>query len=406
MITVEELKLLLSDHESDRVERTESTNNTDKFSEAVCAFANDLPGHGQPGYLIIGARNDGSLAGINITDQLLTKLGGLRSDGNILPPPKIHPYKIEIEGKELAIVEVHPADLPPVRYKGRAWIRIGPRKGVASEQEERALTEKRISNARSFDALPESAATLDELSLALFATYRQEAISSDVIEANHRSIEDQLASLRFYDTKHHCATNAGLLLFGKNPRFFIPGAYIQYLKIAGAQLSDDIEDQAEISGDLLSVLRELDIRIKTLLHTTLMSKSVESILKEKTLYDYPERAIRELVMNAIMHRDYQSNAPIKLYWFSDRIEIHSPGGLYGVATMRPSMNATDYENPINNSDYRNPVIAEAMKTLEYVNRYGYGIIRAQASLRENGNPPAELSCNDKAFLAIIRKRSE
>lgn len=403
MITPDELRLLLSDLESDRVERTESTTNTDKFSEAVCAFANDLPGHGQPGYLIIGARNDGSLAGIHITDQLLTKLGGLRSDGNILPPPKIHPYKMEIEGKELAIVQVHPADLPPVRYKGRTWIRIGPRKGVASEQEERALTEKRISNARSFDALPESTANLDELSLALFATYRQEAVSSEIIAANHRSIEEQLASLRFYDTRHHCATNAGVLLFGKNPRFFIPGAYIQYLKVAGAQLSDDIEDQAEISGDLLSVLRELDIRIRTLLHTTLTSTSV---LREKTVYDYPDKAVRELLMNAVMHRDYQSHAPIKFYWFADHIEIHSPGGLYGVATLHQTTSPTDYENPISNSDYRNPVIAEAMKTLEYVNRYGYGIIRAQASLKENGNPPAELSCNDKAFLAVIRKRLE
>ncbi len=89
MINKEQLLDLLADLESDRVERTISVNNTDKFGMAVCAFANDLPAHHQPGYLIIGANDDGSLSGLKVTDELLKNLGGLRSDGLILPQPLI-----------------------------------------------------------------------------------------------------------------------------------------------------------------------------------------------------------------------------------------------------------------------------------------------------------------------------
>ena len=72
-------------------------------------------------------------------------------------------------------------------------------------------------------------------------------------------------------------------------------------------------------------------------------------------------------MNAVMHRSYESNSPIYIYEFSNRIEIINPGGLYG------DVNAANFPNA---SDYRNVVIAESMKRLGYVNRFNYGITRA------------------------------
>jgi ATP-dependent DNA helicase RecG len=394
MIDAETLKHLLTDMESDRVERTSSFTKEDKMSEAICAFANDLPNNKLPGYLIVGVHDNGTLAGVPVSDQLLKNLAGIRANGNIQPLPQMTVKKFSFEGGDVAVVEVFPSSFPPVRFRGRVCVRVGPRKAYASEQEERTLIERRIASARTFDSSPAQEASLDDLSLALFATYRQQVIAADIIEANHRNIENQLASLRFYDTKKHCPTHAGVLLFGKNPRYYLPGAYIQFLKINGHFLTDEISNQAEISGDLLSVLRELD----TLSHvniTTVLEK--QTLLTEKAHPDYPERALRELLMNAVMHRDYQSNAPIKFYWFNDRIEIHSPGGPYGIVTL-DTMETT--------SDYRNPVIAEMMQALGYVNRYGYGIQQAQASLKANGNPPAEFTGNGNFVLAVIKKRPE
>ena len=98
-----------------------------------------------------------------------------------------------------------------------------------------------------------------------------------------------------------------------------------------------------------------------------------------------------------MHRTYESNAPVHLYWFTDRIEIQSPGGLYGMASP---------ENFPTRTDYRNPVIAEAMATLGYVNRFGRGVIRAQEALSQNGNPPPAFELADPAnVLAIIPSKT-
>jgi ATP-dependent DNA helicase RecG len=393
MLTEEQLMGFLSDMESDRIERTESVNNTDKFCQAICAFANDLPNHRAPGYLLVGIKDNGSLSGLSVTDQLLQNLGAIRSDGNVLPQPVMSVARFKLQGGDVAVVEVYPSDLPPVRYSGRVYIRVGSRKAIASEQEERVLMERRIALARSFDARPCSEAKLEDLALGQFDAYRREAVDPETISANHRPIELQLASLRLYDPDRACPTHAGILLFGKNPCFYLPGAYVQYLKLPGRELTDLPEDQAEISGDLHSVLRELEGRLKLLIQTAM--RAVTS-MEEKLLPDYPEWALRELLMNAVMHRNYDSNTPIRFYSFSDHIEIQSPGGLYGEATP---------ENFPTRNSYRNPVIAEAMKSLGFVNRFGYGVQRAQALLAQNGNPPAEFEFDEHSVLVKIYRRS-
>ncbi|WP_126463155.1 helix-turn-helix domain-containing protein [Sulfuritortus calidifontis] len=124
MLTEIQLTTLMSSLEADNIERTESVNKADKFGQAICAFANDLPNHRQPGYLLVGVKDDGTLSGLKVTDELLTSLGAIRSDGNILPQPFMNVAKYSLNGGDVAVVEVFPSDLPPVRYKGRTWIQI------------------------------------------------------------------------------------------------------------------------------------------------------------------------------------------------------------------------------------------------------------------------------------------
>jgi ATP-dependent DNA helicase RecG len=133
MLTQEELETLLRDLESDRVERTTSTSKTDKFAEAICAFANDFPNHRQPGYLMLGVNDNGTPSGLEVTDELLKNLAGIRADGNVQPLPAMTVSKYSLAGDDVAVVEVLPSDLPPVKYRGRVWIRVGPRRQVASE---------------------------------------------------------------------------------------------------------------------------------------------------------------------------------------------------------------------------------------------------------------------------------
>lgn len=392
MLTPEFVQELLSDLESDRVERTVSTTNTDKFAQAICAFGNDYPGHRQPGYLIVGAADDGSLSGLAVTDELLRNLAAIRADGNVLPPPAMTVEKVVLPAGELAVVTVQPSTVPPVRYKGRVHIRIGPRKGIASEQEERILSERRASLLTTFDAQPVPDASLGDLTMRLFDEYRMQTVDAEVIEANHRTTEEKLASLRCFDLRAGRPTVAGLLLFGTNPRYFLPGAYVQFLRFPGTTLTDRPDDEREISGDMRTIVET--VRQKIVAFNAVQSTAGEGF-RDQPRPDYPEWALRELFHNAVIHRDYQSNTPIRFYWFSDRIEIQSPGGLYGEVTAATLTRR---------NSYRNPVIAEAMKAMDYVNRYGYGIQRAQDLLAANGNPPAEFEIDDRVFLVTLRRR--
>jgi ATP-dependent DNA helicase RecG len=113
VLSADELATLLADMESDRVERKETAADTDKLSQAVCVFANDLPGHGKPGVLFIGVTDDGRHAGLPITDELLRRLADLRDQGNILPPPSMSVRKVSLPGGDLAVVEVQPSSAPP-----------------------------------------------------------------------------------------------------------------------------------------------------------------------------------------------------------------------------------------------------------------------------------------------------
>ena len=204
-----ELETLLADDESDRVERTISVTDSDKFSEAICAFANDMPNAGKPGYLFIAATPDGKASGAAITDELLQRLAAIRSDGNIQPLPVMNVQKWQLGGGDMAVVEVFPSDLPPVRYRGRTCIRVGPRRAQANPAEERILSERRIDRARTWDARVCWEAGLDDLALDRFTlSYRLNAVAYDVVEENDRPLDLQLASLRFYDLKtrpsHEC----------------------------------------------------------------------------------------------------------------------------------------------------------------------------------------------------------
>jgi ATP-dependent DNA helicase RecG len=114
--------------------------------------------------------------------------------------------------------------------------------------------------------------------------------------------------------------------------------------------------------------------------------------------DYPIVTLQQLARNAVLHRIYEgTNAPVLIYWFSDRIEIHNPGGPFG------RVNPENFGEP-GITDYRNPYLAEAMKNLNYVQRFGLGIALARKELQKNGNPPLEFTISNYHILATVRRK--
>ena len=395
----EDLIRLLRVGELDRVEFKESLSGSaaTKIREAICAFANDLPGYGQPGVVFVGVRDDRTVAGVTVTDELLRQLSDMKTDGNIVPPPSMAVERRSLCGNDVAVVTVQPSDSPPVRCRGRVQVRIGPRRGIATAQDERILNERRRYGDIPFDIHPIPSATLGDLNLTQFEhEYLTQAFAPDILETNDRSLNEQLAATKMIASPDEpTPTVLGMLVLGKRTLDYLPGAYVQFLRFFGNELTDPISDEEQISGTITDMLRRLDEKLNGHNRTAV---DFTSGPVERRISTYPVVAIQQIARNAIMHRLYEgNNAPVRVYWYNNRIEIISPGGVFGSVTVenfgQPGITA-----------YRNPNLAEAMRSLGFVQRYGVGIPLARRLLQEAGHPEIEFHADMNNVLVNIRSR--
>lgn len=386
-----ELEILMADLESDLVERKESAADGRKIRRNICAFANDLPGNGRPGVVLVGVRDDGACASLPIDDELLVRLSNIRGEGDILPLPSMTVQKRRLTGCEVAVVTVEPSAGPPVRYRGRVWVRVGPSVHEGSVEDERLLSERRRAADSSFDSRPANGIELEDLDMDfLRGHYLPAAVAAEVLDRNQRPIEQQLRSLRLVQADR--PTWAALLAFGRDPQARLPGAYVQFLRIDGMEITALIRNQKQLTGRLDDVFR----RLNDLLDVNVSVRTeVVGARRERQQPDYPIDALRQLAYNAVMHRSYEgTNTPVRVYWYADRVEITSPGGLYGRMTPE-NFGKGD-------TDYRNPLLAEIMHNLGFAQRFGLGVPLARRQLAENGNPEPEFQFEPARVIATVR----
>jgi ATP-dependent DNA helicase RecG len=389
----EDLAITLGSRETATLEFTSNASDRKKIGQALCALANDLTNSGG-GDLLIGVNDDGSVADkVDCSDKTLLMLTDFRDDGRILPRPSLVVTPAFFRGKQIIRIKVHAASTPPVMFERIAYVRPGPTTRKAASDDERILAERRRANDVAFELRSRYAATVeDDLDMRLFAsTYLPAAVAPETLDENHRPLSQQLASLHLADMESY-PTNLGLLVTGYDPRTWVPGAYIQFTRFAGLDKATPVPDHRELRGNIISVHAQLEPVLRAQIRVAITPS--DGSLREKSWPEYPFTAIREAVVNAIMHRDYEvSNAPIRIDWFADRVEISNPGGPYG------RVRADNYDRV---NDYRNPSLAAAMKTLEYAERFGRGISRIRAAMDRNGNPPPEFEVDDSYWNVTLR----
>ena len=273
-------------------------------------------------------------------------------------------------------------------------MRVGPSNRQPTADEEQQLAERNLAAHRPFDLRPVPSSGRNDLDLDYArAQYVPNAVAEDVLGQNQRPLDQQLRSLRLFSGGN--ATWGGLLAIGTDPQGWLPGAYVQFLRIAGPEITDPILDQKTLSGRLDTILGTLDgiLRLNLSVRTSVAGRSLESRNP-----DYPIDALQQLARNAVMHRNYEgTNAPVKIHWHSDRIEIMNPGSLYG------RVNEGNFGE--GETDYRNPLVAESMHHLGYAQRFGLGVPLARRSLKRNGNPEAEFRFSPTQVLVTLRPAS-
>lgn len=386
-----DLATTLGTQETADLEFKREAKDRNAIREAICALANDLPGLGG-GCLVIGVDKSGAPTGqIDASDEALLGLTSIRDEGRILDRPSMVVSRAEYQGQPVILIEVNASRTPPVRFDNVVWVRPGPSTRRATRDDERVLAERRRHFETPFDVRPVAGSTAEDLDLDLFRSdYLRSAVDSSVLDENGRSIEQQLASLRLADIDG-TPTVLGLLIVGLDPSAHIPGAYVQFARYEGVDVSGAVLDEQELRINVINTAERLETLFKGHLRTRLVEVSG---FREEPRPNYPIEALREVCMNSIMHRNYESsNAPVRVAWFDDRIEVTNPGGPFG--QVRP-----DNFDRVN--DYRNPSLAAAMKSLGYVNQFGRGIGRIRASLHRNGNPEPEFVVDEASWTVTLR----
>jgi ATP-dependent DNA helicase RecG len=389
-----EIRALIRDLETDRVERKASYSDSDSVKQAVCSYANDLPGHRLPGIVAIGVDDkNGKPVGLRVDDKLLTSLGHIRDNGQIYPFPVMSVERLAIDDQDIAVIVVQPSTSPPVKFKGRTCIRVGPRHGIATPEEESRLTEKRRHSALPFDARGLGGAGLTDLDMESIRTeIIPQLVAPDVLQQNGRTLEQQLSALRLVDPDGN-VTPAGILTAGVDPTALLPGAWTQFLRLEGTDLGSAVLSSHRVSLTVPESIRQLEEIMRGHIETAVSFVGVE---REERRPDVPFESLQQILRNALMHRTYENTAtPVRVSWFEDRVEILSPGGPYGTVTVE------NFGSP-GLADYRNPTLAGLLGQLGYVQRFGVGLEVARHHLHANGNPPLEIQAEQTFVNVTVR----
>ena len=259
------------------------------------------------------------------------------------------------------------------------------------------LTDCQLLKLLPYDLYPVANASISDLSRIHFEYgYLPRAFAPDVLEENNRSYEERLASCKMIVSPTDTTpTVHGLLTIGVKPQDFIPGSNIQFLRIDGTQLHEEIVDEDKIEGNIGEIITRLEQKLKA--HNR-RAFDVTSGATHTITETYPSPSIEQIVYNAVMHRTYErTNAPIRVHWYNDHIEIISPGGPYGNVTP-------DNLGQPGVTDYHNPNLSATMKILGFVQAFGRGILIARNEMRRNGNPEPEFTANQSIVSCIMRAR--
>ncbi|MCX4027417.1 putative DNA binding domain-containing protein [Endozoicomonas sp. SM1973] len=385
---------LIALDEHPRIEAKRATHIGDSIMQTVCAFANE-PGSGG-GFLLLGisepdeTHNNYWVTGVTDTDKLLNELqGNCRTQFDIAIP--VQSQHTAIEGKLVIgvfIPELDPA-AKPCGFIGKHGSKNKRKTGVwrrglngdyeCSQQELAPLLLAK--SGMSFEQVILSGAEWDDLDPSAIELYRQ--LRSRVrpqAEELQASDEEMLRALRLVEKRNgsYLPNVAGLLLLAKplSLRRLLPVVRVDYVRIQGTQWVEDPSQRFATTQDF----REPIIRLITRLEATILDDMPRHfILKEGETQRadqplLPHKVVREAVVNALMHRDYQVNQPTLVVRYSNRLEIRNSGYSLKPETMLGEMG----------SQLRNPIIAAVLYDLDFAETKGTGIRTMRRLLTEAG----------------------
>jgi ATP-dependent DNA helicase RecG len=373
--------------ESEVVELKPSLSQADRIVETVAAMAN-----ASGGKIIIGVSNSGRVIGVDIGKDTIEKLTNKITQNT---DPSIYP-KITVDQKDsrnIIVIEVPESQDHLVLAFGRPYKRVGKSTVKMSKTEyERAILEKHKDAVR-FDIQINTKAQFDDIDNDKVIAFIKKARTERGLDIEATlSIKEILTRLKL--TQENKLTNSALLLFGRNPQDYFMQAEVKCVRFKGTGVSGTMIDMKDIGGNLIDQLVETEKF--TFDHISLTSWIEDGKIERQEKWEYPPKAVREALANALAHRDYRSSSKAQIRIFDDRIEFWNPGRLpegWTVETLKEKHESKPF----------NPLIAKAFFWIKYIEEVGTGTNKIIEWCKDWGIAEPDFEYAGSSVVVTIRK---
>lgn len=352
----------------------------DEYLRWVCAFANS-----EGGTLVIGRNDKGAVVGLKDSARLLEEIPNKVRD--ILGIMVAVNLRQEAgTGKEYLEIAVEPYPYP-VSYKGEYHVRSGSTKqelkGAALD---RFLLRKQ---GRHWDGVPLPHVAIGDLDSKALAAFRQQALRSQRLSPEVLAESDAVLLEKLHLLEGTYLKRAAVLLFHPEPERLITGAWV---KVGFFENNVDLRFQDEVHGNLLAQASEVIAVLKA--KYLKASISYEGLQRLET-YPVPEAALREAILNAVVHKDYGSGVPIQISVYPDRLMVWNPGQLPAGWTVERLLHK-------HASQPFNPYLANAFFRAGLIEAWGRGFERILEACRVEGLPEPEVILEETGLWLSFR----
>jgi ATP-dependent DNA helicase RecG len=384
-MTALELINLIENGEDSKHQFKETVKDSKKLADEMVAFTNS-----QGGLIIIGIDNSGKIRGLSRPeiDKINQHISNAATN-SVRPAINVITENIDVDNKKVIVVHVNEGiNKPYCDNEGAFWVKNGSDKRKVTSPEELQRLFQGSGKIYADEGLIEGS-TIEDIDLYRFSEYFLKIYKRDFNGIEH-SLETLLEKLNL--AKYGKLNLAGLLLFGKNPSRFRPAFIIKAVNFFGNDPTHrDYRDSEDIEGVLERQYKDGMAFLLRNLKKTRQGQPINSL----GILEVSQVALEEILQNAIIHRDYFKNAPIRIFIFDNRIEIISPGKLTNSLTV---------ENiKFGNSAIRNALIASyATRMLPY-RGLGLGIMNA---LKEQPNIEFYNDVEGEQFKVVIPRPEE
>jgi len=378
-MTPEELRERIFRWEDPHTDFKQAVDSNIELAKDLVCFANS-----DGGQLIIGVAKDRRVVGVADTDAVLLTVDDVAFQ-SCSPPVTVVPEIVAVDGRNVVVLNVAKGDQRPYATRqGRYYTRSGSRCRAASREELLRLFQ--ATQALFYDEQPLQRLDLAAIDLDAVTRYVQ---STEWVEPDEDVVR-LLRAWRMYDGAH--PTVGGLVVFGRRPQLELESSRVVIGALSGSDVGDDFVDRKDLGGGLFDVIDQAEVFLRLHLRT---SHEIVDFEREKR-EEIPVAALREAVVNALVHRDYTIPGSTRIFVLSDRVEVHSPGrppNTVDADAMRAGVHVT-----------RNPHIYSRMAEAQLATRAGTGIRRISKLLRETTGTELGIDISDAEVVLTLPRR--